>query len=61
MEYEILQCLKRDPGPPGKGKTAASTAIIEYCYVEKVPILVICGIKQGLNVVARRLSSIFSL
>lgn len=49
--------LKLITGPPGTGKTAVSTAIIEYCYVEEKPILVVCGQDEGLDVVARRYSS----
>jgi Cdc6-like AAA superfamily ATPase len=34
-------------GPPGTGKTAVSTAIIEFCFVHKIPILVVCGQNQA--------------
>lgn len=45
-------------GPPGTGKTAVSTAIIEYCFVEKIPLFLICGQNQGLDVIAHRWSSV---
>lgn len=41
-------------GPPGTGKTTVSTKMIDYCYQNHLPILIVSASNQGLDVVTER-------